>query len=75
MNKTKTDKSKVEETLVVTSEASIPTEEKKTLNGFDMSEFVAQPLDSGISIQRKIINVPAKNQTVNSTLEFILLWR
>jgi hypothetical protein len=43
------------------TEISIPTEEKKkTLNGFDMSEFIAQPLETGIVIERKIINVPAK---------------
>jgi len=34
-------------------------EKKKTLNGFDMSEFVAHPIESGIVIERKIINVPA----------------
>jgi hypothetical protein len=47
-------------TQVEKIEASVTTEEKKTLNGFDMSEFIAQPLNSGIVIERKIINVPAK---------------
>ena len=43
------------------TETKVSTEgKKKTLNGFDMSEYVAHPIESKISIERKIINVPAK---------------
>jgi hypothetical protein len=36
------------------TEIGVPTEEKKkTLNGFDMSDYVAHPIESKIVIERK----------------------
>ena len=34
--------------------------EKKTLSGFDMSEYVAKPIDTGIVIKREITSIPVK---------------
>lgn len=54
----KKEKNKTE--AAAAQETPNPTPKKKTLSGFDMSEYVAKPLASGIVIHREITTIPAK---------------
>lgn len=37
-----------------------PATEKKELSGFDMNEFIASPLESGLVVKREVTTIPAR---------------
>ena len=42
------------------STTELPETEKKELSGFDMNEFVASPLESGLVVKREVTTIPAR---------------